>query len=216
MSERETSSTFNERMRSPFTWHVVVFVVLLLAAIALAVRLGFDWAATNSNAQDRLVSRQFELKAIDHETAPLRGLDQRVDQTRAQLMAFEQKRIPPNYSSIDARIGELQVASGVHLSHLQYTQGKPDAGLTEISIDAGISGDYPAIMRFINSIERDQVFFIIRTMALTGQQGGQVNLRLQLSTWLRPADAAASGLPSTPEPGAAPVPAPPAAGREGE
>jgi hypothetical protein len=27
-----------------------------------------------------------------------------------------------------------------------------------------------------------------------------VNLRLQMSTWLRPADAAASGLPPTPDP----------------
>jgi type IV pilus assembly protein PilO len=213
MNERGPSTTMRERMNSPFTWHVVVFVVLLLAVIALAVRLGLDWAATNSTAQDRLVSKQFELKALEHETVPLRGLDRRVDETRAQLQAFEQKRIPPNYSSIDARIGELQVASGVHLSHLQYTQGKPDSGLTEISIDAGISGDYPAIMRFINSIERDPVFFIIRTMALTGQQGGQVNLRLQLSTWLRSADAAASGLPSTPQPASAQSPA---AGMEGE
>jgi hypothetical protein len=38
-------------------------------------------------------------------------------------------------------------------------------------------------------------------MALTGQQGGLVNLRLRVSTWLRPADAAASGLPPTPEAG---------------
>ena len=217
MSERETSPTMHERMSSPFTWHVVAFAVLLLATIALSVRLGLDWAATNSIAQERLVSKQFELKALEHETVPLRGLDHRVDETRAQLQDFEQKRIPPNYSSIDARIGELQVASGVHLSHLQYTQGQPSSGLTEISIDAGISGDYPAIMRFINSIERNQIFFIIRTMALTGQQGGQVNLRLLLSTWLRPADAAASGLPSTPRPPAAPAPAqPPAAGREGD
>ena len=55
-------------------------------------------------------------------------------------------------------------------------------------------------MHFINSVERDQNFFIIRTMALTGQQGGVVSLRLKVSTWLRPADAEASGLPPTPGP----------------
>ena len=70
-------------------------------------------------------------------------------------------------------------------------------------MEAGISGEYPQIMRFINSLERDPTFFVIRTMALTGQQGGQVNLRLRLSTWLRRADAEASGLPSTPIPAAA-------------
>jgi len=33
-------------------------------------------------------------------------------------------------------------------------------------------------MRFVNSLERDQNFFVIRAMNLTGQQGGVVNLRI--------------------------------------
>jgi hypothetical protein len=82
-------------------------------------------------------------------------------------------------------------------------------------MDAGISGEYPQIMHFVNSLERNQIFFIIRAMSLTGQQGGLVSLRLQVSTWLRPADAAASGLPSTEFPATAPGSAP-AIGREGE
>jgi hypothetical protein len=88
----------------------------------------------------------------------------------------------------------LQVKSGVRLSRLQYAQGLPGAKLTEISMDAGISGEYPQIMRFVNSLERDKTFFVIRAMALTGQQGGTVNLRLRVSTWLRPADVP-TGLP---------------------
>ena len=111
------------------------------------------------------------------------------------------------------RIGELEVKSGVRLSRVQYSQGAPGQELTEISMDAGISGEYPAIMRFINSLERDQTFFVIRAMGLTGQQGGVVNLRLRVSTWMRPADAAASGLPPTPET-TEPVSA--RAGKEGE
>ena len=88
----------------------------------------------------------------------------------------------------------------MRLTRVQYTQGKPGPDLTEISHGRRISGDYPQIMRFVNSLERDQTFFIIRAMALTGQQGGLVNLRLRVSTWLRRADAAASGLPATPQP----------------
>ena len=82
-------------------------------------------------------------------------------------------------------------------------------------MDAGISGEYPAIMHFINSLETDRTFFVIRAMALTGQQGGVVNLRLRVSTWLRPADAAASGLPLTPEP-TTETPSTPETGKEGE
>jgi Tfp pilus assembly protein PilO len=193
-----TSSPWRERLASPLTWHVAGFVALLALTVLLAVRLGLDWAAMDTNSKEVLAGKQIQLQALKIQTAPLRGLDQRVANTRHELDDFYQKRIPPNYSSIDARIVELQVASGVRLTRVQYTQGKPGASLTEITMDASISGDYPSIMRFVNSVERDQMFFIIRAMALTGQQGGLVNLRLRVSTWLRPADAAASGLPATP------------------
>jgi Tfp pilus assembly protein PilO len=203
-----SSSTWRERLTSPLTWHYAGFAVLLVLAAGLAVRLGMDWAAMNGRSSDALAGKQVELKALDLQTAPLRGLEKRVEESRSKMAAFYSKRIPPNYSSIASRIGDLQVKSGVRLSRVQYTQGPPGSDLTEISMDAGISGAYPQIMQFVNSLERDQTFFMIRAMALTGQQGGLVNLRLRVSTWLRPADAAASGLPPTPDPGeAAPAPA---------
>lgn len=198
MTERPTS-LWRERLASPLTWHYAGFAVLLLLVIGLAVRVGLDWAATNGRSTDALVGKQIELKAMDLQTAPLRGLDTRVEESRSQIKAFYDRRIAPNYSSIATRIGDLEVRSGVRLSRLQYTQGPPGSDLTEISLDAGITGSYPQIMRFINSLERDESFFVIRTMALTGQQGGLVSLRLKVSTWLRPADAAASGLPPTPD-----------------
>jgi Tfp pilus assembly protein PilO len=197
MSSRP-NALWRERMASPLTWHFAGVAVLALLVIGLAVRLGLDWAATNSRSNDALSGKQVELKALDLETAPLRGLDKRVADSRSRMQSFYSKRIPSSYSSIATRIGELQVGSGVRLSRVQYTQGPPGSDLTEISMDAGISGAYPAIMRFVNSIERDQTFFVIRAMSLTGQQGGLVNLRIRVSTWLRPADAAASGLPLTP------------------
>jgi len=204
-------SQLRERLTSPLTWHFVGFGFMLLLTIVLAVRLGLDWAATSGSSTDALADKQVQLKAQDIATAPLRGLDKKVVESRAQIQAFYAKRIPANYSSISKRVGELEVDSGVRLSRMQYTQGPPGADLTEITVDTGISGEYPQIMRFVNSLERDQTFFVIRAMALTGQQGGLVNLRLRVSTWLRPADAAASGLPPTPAPGA-PATAAPSAG----
>jgi type IV pilus assembly protein PilO len=178
----QPASPWRERLASPLTWHYAGFAVLLLVVIGLGVRLGLDWAATNSRSNDALAGKQVELKAMDLQTAPLRGLD--------KIQDFYARRIPPTYSAVSAQIGELEVKTGVRLSRLQYSQGKPGANLTEISLDAGISGEYPDIMKFINSLERDQTFFVIRAMQLAGQQGGQVNLRLRVSTWLRPMDAA--------------------------
>lgn len=210
----ERPSVWRERLTSALTWHYVGFAVLLAVTITLAVRLGLDWVAIDSHASDVLKNKQVELKAMDLQTAPLRGLDKRVDKSRAQMQAFFQKRVPPNYSSISNRIGELEVASGVRLTRVQYTQGAPGADLTEISMDAAITGEYPAIMRFVNGLERDPIFFVIRAMNLTGQQGGQVSLRMRVSTWLRPADVPVD-LPQTQAPDQVP-PVAAAAGSEGE
>lgn len=207
---------WRERISSPLTWHYAGLAVLVLLVAGLAVMVGLDWAATNSRSTDALAGKQIELKALSMETAPLRGLDKRVAESRAQMLDFYAKRIPASYSSFATRIGELEVKSGVRLSRLQYAQGPAGPDLTEITMDAGISGEYPQIMRFVNGMERDQTFFVIRTMTLTGQQGGLVNLRLRVSTWLRSADVP-PGWPKTQDvpavPGATPTST---SGTEGE
>lgn len=216
MSET-TKITWRERFSSPLTWHAIGFSVLLIVMLVLATRFALDWAAISRGSADALASRQVELKAMEMQTAPLRGLDKRVVETRDQIKSFFADRIPGNYSSFATRIGDLQVKSGVRMTRTSYTQGKPGPDLTEIFLDANITGDYPQIMHFVNSLERDKIFFVVKQMALTGQQGGLVNLRLQVSTWMRNAAAAASGLPqantnqqpANPQPAAAPASAAP-------
>ena len=209
---KTTPSQLRERLASPLTWHYAGFLVLLIIVVGLSIRFGLDWRATSGSSADTLAAKEIQLKALDLQTVPLRGLDKRVEDSRAQMKEFYAKRVPPNYSSIATRIGELALKSPVRLTRVQYTQGPPGSELTEISMDAGITGDYPQIMRFVNGLERDQTFFVIRAMSLTGQQGGLVNLRLRVSTWMRPDDALASGLPLTPQPGVATTPS----GKEGE
>ena len=91
--------------------------------LGLGIRFGLDWAATSGSSTDALAGKQMQLKALDLQTAPLRGLDKKVVEAREQIAEFYDKRIPPNYSSISTRIGELEIKSGVRLSRVQYTQG---------------------------------------------------------------------------------------------
>jgi Tfp pilus assembly protein PilO len=170
---------------------------MIVVVLVLAARLGLDWTATNSSSNDALAGKQVELKTLELQTAPLRGLDQRVVESRKQIADFYAGRVPANYSSIAAEVGNLSVKSGVHLSGMQYTQGSTVGDLTEISLDARINGEYQQIMHFVNGLERDKTFFIIRAMAFTGQQGGLVGLRLRVTTWMRPGDVP-SGLAPTP------------------
>jgi Tfp pilus assembly protein PilO len=196
MTPQKAAST-REQLSSPLTWHYVGVGILAVIVLILATRLVMDWSATTSGSNDALINRQIELKTLEVQNAPLRGIDQRVVESRKQIQSFYAERIPANYSSIAVQVGDLAVKSGVHISGMQYTQGATTGNLTEISLDARIGGEYQQIMRFVNGLERSRTFFVIRAMAFTGQQGGMVNLRLRVSTWLRPADVP-SGLPPTP------------------
>jgi hypothetical protein len=51
-------------------------------------------------------------------------------------------------------------------------------------MDASLSGEYAPLMHFINGMERSKTFFFISGLTLTGQQGGLVNLRLRLITYM--------------------------------
>jgi len=202
-------------LRSPMFWHWAGVGVLSVAVLALILRLGYAWTVSDTGAMRTLDSKKVQLETLTQDTIPLRGLDKRVAATRARIQAFYDERIPANYSLLATRIAELENHSGVHLSHLSYTQGAPGTDLTEISMEASVSGEYPQMMRFVNGLERDQIFFVIRAMSLNGQQSGQANLRLRVSTWLHAADAAASGLPRTGSGGDASAPPSFGTGREG-
>jgi hypothetical protein len=196
------------KILSPVGLHAIGFGIVAMATLVLGTRVVLDWRATSSSNVDAMATRQAQLRTLQLQTAPLRGLDKRVELSRTQIQDFYTKRIPPSYSAILERLGDLQKKTSIRLTRVQYTQAPGSGDLTEIRMDAGVSGDYSAIMRFVNGLERSQTFFVIRAMALTGQQSGTVNLRLQVSTWLRPADAAASGLPIAGAPGTGPDAAP--------
>jgi hypothetical protein len=221
MTQPTRTSVLRERVFSLLGLHLALFSLLAIATILLGIRVVLDWRTTSASNLDAMAGRQARLRALELQTQPLRGLDKRVELSRTQIDQFYLKRIPPSYSAMLEQLGNIEVRSSVRLGAVQYAQAPGSGDLTEIRMDAGVSGDYPSILKFINGLERSSTFFVIRTMALTGQQSGKVNLRLKVSTWLRPADAAASGLPiaapdSGSDSGASPNAKPPSPNGEGE
>ena len=190
-----------EKLLSAVGLHAVGFGILAIATIVLGVRVGLDWRTISSGNRDEIASKQAQLRALTIQTDPLRGLGGKVDESRKQIDTFYAKRIPPSYSAILETLGQLKAKGPVQLSRAGYTQAPGSGDLTEIRIDAGLSGDYAGIMRFVNGLERNETFFVIRAMALTGQQSGTVNLRLRLATYLR--GTAAQAVAAAEAPGAA-------------
>ena len=167
--------------------HIAGAVVLggLVLFLGAKVILTFH-AAGEVNSQE-YQSEKIRAVQLQSQMAHLEGLPQKVDQARADGDKFLEDRIAPNYSTIAEELGAAYVKNQVRLTRAQYTAKPAIDGLTELRIDANLSGDYTPLMHFINDIERDKnhVFFIIDGLAFTGQQGGLVNLRLRLTSYLR-------------------------------
>ncbi|HEX5234271.1 MAG TPA: hypothetical protein VFW25_02965 [Silvibacterium sp.] len=183
--------------------HLAVAVALMALVLVLGVKAVL--AAHAAGAADSASYQQQQIRYVQlhAEMAHLEGLPQKVNEARDGAAHFYDSRIAPNYSTIAEQLGSAAVKNQVRLSNTRYAPSPAINGLTEVRIDASLSGDYTPMMHFINDLERDKnhVFFIIDGLTFTGQQGGLVNLRLRLSAYLQ---AGASDVPvATAEPATA-------------
>lgn len=174
--------------------HFALLGVVLAVDVFFAVKFGLAWEAIRSGQSGAYVQEELRYGQLEAQMQHLNGLPAKVDQSRKDAQTFFDARIAPDFSTIVAQLGAVASKNHVTLSRAGYTPTPSVDELTEVRIDAGLSGQYTDLMHFINDLERDKdhVFFIIDGVTLSGQQGGLVNLRLRLRTYLR---AGATDLP---------------------
>ena len=174
--------------------HFALLGLVVAADMFFAVKFGLAWEAIRSGQSGAYVQEELRYGQLEAQMHHLNGLPKKVDQANLDAQKFFDARVAPEFSTILAQLGSVAAKNHVKLSRAGYTPTPSVDGLTEVRIDAGLSGEYTDLMHFINDLERDKdhVFFIIDGVTLTGQQGGLVNLRLRLRTYLR---AGATDLP---------------------
>lgn len=175
---------------TPLNLHFAGAGLLLLVNLYLLVHMAIAWQAARSQDANAVAQQTASLHAAEKAAQPLRGLDGKLSQATSQADLFYDKRLPYSYSQVLAELGSLTDKQNIRLTRVQYAQSPVLANtageLTEVRMDASLSGDYRSLMLFINGLERDKMFFLISTVTLTGQQSGMVNLRIGLTTYLRP------------------------------
>lgn len=168
--------------------HFAGVAALLVLAGYFAVRLFLVWQALGASNADALAAERANLRAAQIAAVPLRGIDEKLATSNHEADEFYTARLPYADSQIAAELHALTKRTNVRLSRIQLVHAPglvgPDA-LTEVRMDSSISGDYRPTVELINALERDRMFFVINSIALSGQQTGQVNLRLRMTTYLR-------------------------------
>ncbi len=188
-----SSARLPERLRPLLTLvnlHYAGAAALLLLNLFLAASLVAAWRATSGSGAEALAQQQVALTTARLQARPLEGLDTKLVTATGESDLFYDRRLPVSYSQVLAELGALTHAQGVKLTRVQYAQipvlANTPGALTEVRMDASLTGDYRPLVLFLNSLERDRMFFLISGLVLTGQQGGTVGLRLRLTTYLRP------------------------------
>jgi len=177
------------RIRKRIIYSIVALGVVDAAALiylALPLRAGV--------AQPEQVQQQAEeeYRRLSHTNVPLRGIDQKLAKAQKDDTAFIERRLPSRYSDVVEELGKLANASHISIGAVAYTTIPGDLpGVLNLEMRAGLAGQYVNIVKFMNSVERDKMFFIIDSIGLTGQGGksgqrtGDIHLDMKLDTYLR-------------------------------
>jgi len=145
---------------------------------ALIIFLPLRPSAEQKTAE--LNAAKLETKRLETEVAPLQGLPEKLGRARGDIASFYKERFPDRFSAIPEVLGKLSSEHGVRLTDVKYEAAETElTGLQQVTMDAGLSGDYAKVVSFINALERSQTFFLIDSITL-GDEGGGGDVRLQI------------------------------------
>jgi len=163
---------------------------------ALAVMAGVDLLAaivyfsplvgSAESRRQELNQLQTELNTKTRLVAPLKDLPTKVALASRQIADFYKKRFPTQDSQIVLEFGKIAAANGVIIDQAKYPVKEEGTGrLQRVEMEADLSGNYTSLAKFINALERDEMFFIINSVTLGGQPQGPVKLNVKLETYLK-------------------------------
>jgi len=155
---------------------------------------------SETSRRDQLSALWKELQIKTREVEPLKGLDKKIPVASAQINDFYKTRFSSQQSDISSDLGKLAQQSGVKISEIKYKEKAEDelgasreshgvdpaqVGLRKIQIDAGFEGNYVQLIRFVNALERNHLFFLVDGVELGGRENGVVQLKMSLETYLK-------------------------------
>jgi len=129
---------------------------------------------------------QAELTTKNHQVAPLKDLPQKIEIAKHQIADFYRNRFPSQNSQIYGELGKVAAANGVKIDQLRNKPADTSSnGVQPIEMEADLSGSYTSLARFINAMERDEMFFVINSVTLGGEPQGAVKLSVKLEAYLK-------------------------------
>jgi Tfp pilus assembly protein PilO len=165
---------------------------VLALLLADAVLLGIIWwnASLHPEIQQESLERlrgQHRLLAADVRRAA--DIRERLPAVERQGDEFLNGTLLPassGYSTILADLGHIATTAGLPPGAIGFRQKEPDKqGIVEVEVSAALDGDYPALVKFINGLERSDNLYLLDSLKLTAGHDRGIRLSLVLRTYFR-------------------------------
>lgn len=176
-----------------------VFLIAILAAlfvgdVAFSI-ITIRAASAKETPQHQLATQITLLRLLRADVKRAREIQQEIPKTKSDCELFENS-LPAagtGYSVISAELQDLSQKSGSQISSLSFHPAeKPSHGITEVSLDASISGDYKGMVEFVNGLQQSKNHYVVDTLTLANDRGGpgsksSLRVNLHLRSYLKAA-----------------------------
>lgn len=170
-------------------WTGVALGLLLLADVAL---VGYLWQMNQQGPDELRAERNrlaTQVKLLKADVARGEKIRASLPQIKKSCDAFYDQSFLDRitgYSDIETDLDSIAAKAGVKTSGFSFKQKDvKDRGVTEIAIETSVDADYPAVIQFINGLERSKYFYLLDNLELASATTGGIRLQIGLHTFFR-------------------------------
>lgn len=171
------------------TWTGIVLVALVVMDAALGAflyQVSREGPQQMSAERDRLATEAKLLKA-DVERGEM--IRKSLPQVGKDCDTFYHRMFldsATGYSSVQGDFNSIAASAGLRTTGITFKEKQiQDRGVTEVSMNMSVEGDYAAVVKFINALERSRDFYLLNDLHLSSATAGGIKLDLVLRTYFR-------------------------------
>jgi type IV pilus assembly protein PilO len=168
-------------------------IFLIVADIALA---GYSWKLSSApqTPKEEFAAQSKKLEILRADIKRAQSIQAYMPHIQTDCDAFENERLfaaGSGYSSVTADLGAISKKAALGLDDLTFKQKEiANRKVTEVAIDATVSGDYKNIVEFLNGLQRSKNIYEVDSLSLASEvqnATGGLRVAIHMKTYFRSA-----------------------------
>jgi Tfp pilus assembly protein PilO len=169
-------------------------VLLVLADVALAA---YSWqlSAAPRTPQQELAVQNKQLEVLRADIKRGEAIRQLTPAIQRDCDRFEQSlfSVGSGYSSVSAELDAIAKKAGTQIESRDFKQKEiPNRSLQEVQIDITVNGEYTAVVRFLNGLQRSENLYAVDGLTLASDAQnlgatGPIRVSVHMKTYFRAA-----------------------------